>query len=83
MKSEKYKQCELVQYDVEHGKIVTKKLVTYIPSRYATLGKELYVEDCSGVWTVTWVSAFEIDMLPDVHSEIRKHRKNTGDSLPK
>lgn len=76
MRKEKYRQVELKQFSVcEQGEVIAR-LVTHIPSKFAVLHKELYVEDEPGVWKVTWVALEDIEMLPDVHSEIKKHRQN-------
>jgi hypothetical protein len=69
MNTKRYKQCELTHY-VDGG--VIEKLITYIPYKFAVLNKELHVEDQPEIWVVTWVSEFEVDMLPDVNSTIKR-----------
>jgi len=60
--------------------------VTYLPEKYAVVGKPLKLKGDNGIWTNGWVvkSAGElVDEPPDWRKAIRKHREETGDDLPK
>lgn len=78
MTTQKYTQCELVK-TLPNGVI---KQISYIPSQFAIKDNILKLNGEDG-WKVTWTSQFEVDVLPDVKQVVRRHKKNTGDSLPK
>jgi hypothetical protein len=66
-----------------------KMFTSWIPEQYAHVGKVLKFRDDEGVWDDGWIvgqasqTRLAQDMLPDYHSEIKGHRKATGDALPK
>lgn len=79
-----YRQCTLVK-ETEKGTI---ELVSYIPSKFAKLHSKVRLKDEDGNWSDGWTvtqAGQEVDekLLPDWRKEIRGHRKNTGDNLPK
>lgn len=60
---------------------------TYLPERYAVLGEKVSLKQ-DDVWTTGWVVAkvgegIDDPKLADSHKAIIRHRKETGDSLPK
>jgi hypothetical protein len=60
--------------------------VSYIPEKFAKIGSAVKLKDDYGRWTDGWIvkSAGEPSELPDDPQQaIKKHRRNTGDSLPK
>ena len=74
-----YAQCEL-----KNG---TTHQVAYIPGQFAKVGKELSLR-VDGRWDRGWIveAVFESvprEHLPDVHDDVKQHRRNTGDNLPK
>jgi hypothetical protein len=79
-----YKQCKL-EKQVEGGSC---HQTSYIPEEFAVVGKVLKLRE-EGVWDNGWKVTFasskryETHDLPDSHQQIKGHRKNTGDSLPK
>jgi hypothetical protein len=80
----KYRQCKLCKVE-EHGISIR---VSYIPEKYAVIGKTIRLKEDDDTWTDGWRvdSAGEpIDEkhLPDSHAEIKAHRRATGDALPK
>lgn len=61
---------------------------SWIPEKYAVVGKVLRLRDEEGWqdgWVVESVGAFRVadDDLPDPHHDIKRHRRATGDSLPR
>lgn len=80
----KYRQCKLIK-TVENGQI---HLVSYIPEKFAVEGKIVKLKNEFDEWEEGWKveSAGQLvdeDFLPDFHKEIKAHRKNTGDAMPK
>jgi hypothetical protein len=79
-----YRQCRLKK-DLKNGS--TSHQVSYIPEPFCTVGRVLKLRNEDGVWDNGWVvteaSSNRISEPPDIHKEIRGHRKTTGDSLPK
>ena len=76
-----YYQCQL-----EGGPRGTGFLIAFIPAKYAIVGKVLRLKDEGGVWEDGWVvkRVFGgVDEVPNMRRAVKKHRKNTGDSLPK
>ena len=67
----KYRQCVLKKGNLTQ--------VSYIPEKYAEVDHILKLKGDDG-WLV--VFAGELVDPPDVHKQIKGHRKNTGDSLP-
>lgn len=79
-----YKQCELVK------KVGPSTLtqVSWIPEKFAIKGKVLKLKEGQN-WDDHWIVCSVSDArrlekhLPDPHIDIKRHRKNTGDSMPK
>lgn len=72
-----YRQCKLARKN--------ETQVSYIPEKYAILNKILKLKNHHGVWENGWKVEFvgarmEDSEVPDVHKQIRQHRKNTGDA---
>lgn len=81
MKTVFYKQCTLSKKD-------GTTQVSWIPEKFALLNKVLKLkenEKWDDGWIVKKVGDFRKseEQLPDSHKDIKHHRKNTGDSLPK
>ncbi len=80
-----YRQCHMAK-PTKTGKW---EQTSWIPEKFAVVGKVLKLKDMDGNWDNGWVvetasqTRLADDMLPDYHSEIKGHRKATGDSLPK
>jgi hypothetical protein len=77
MNKKQYRQVELTQ----KKEFITRSYIAYIPDTLAILNTNVLIN--GEPWKVTWCSQFNVDILPDVHGEIKSHRENTGDSLPK
>ena len=81
----KYSQCILEK--TENNGVL--KLVTYIPEKYAKMNKKVSLknketDEWENGFVVTFVGGFITEEdLPDSHSQIKAHRKATGDALPK
>lgn len=78
-----YRQCKIEQ---QKGNI-TKTIVSYIPEKYAIVGKMIKLKN-DNAWTNDWVvktvgDRVHEDYLPDSHTDIKAHRRATGDSLRK
>lgn len=77
---QKYIQCKLSKNNLVR--------VAFIPKEFAIIGKSLKIKN-GEVWENGWVvvrtSTIIVDEahLPDSHSEIKSHRKKTGDASPK
>lgn len=62
---------------------------SWIPERFAVVGKVLKLKNSDGEWDDGWVvtlaskTRIADESLPDYHDEIKGHRKATGDSQPK
>lgn len=84
-----YNQCTLVKRESTNdpdAKIVTTQ-VSYIPKKYAQLNRVLKLKE-GDIWEDGWKitsvgSDTPEDQVPDVHSDIKGHRKMTGDSIKK
>jgi hypothetical protein len=79
MKSTIYRQCE-----VRRGAAIR---LTWIPAEYAVKGRVLRLRD-NGEWSDGWVVRevypdTERIIAPSPQGEIRRHRRATGDSLPR
>lgn len=75
-----YKQCNLLK---NFGATVIRT-TTWLPEDYAIRGKVLKLKE-NGTWDNGWVvervfGSVDEKLLPDSHSEIKGHRKATGDS---
>lgn len=78
----KYRQCRMTRKH-STGKTV---VVSWIPEKYAVLGKFLQLKDND-----EWVNGYEVELVsenytenpPDFRKAIRAHRNKTGDSLRK
>jgi hypothetical protein len=82
MGKDKYRQCKL--HKNVDGNI--SEMVTFLPEKFASIGKVVKLKSEDGVWVDGWVvvSAGKLtEDTPDSKKAIRNHRKNTGDSLPK
>jgi hypothetical protein len=80
----KFNQCTLEK----RSGFSTLKTVSWIPSKFAEIGKTIKLKDDNGNWVDGWNviglgTELEEDFLPDYHSEIKAHRRATGDSLKK
>lgn len=72
-----YVQCKLQKGNTHQ--------TSWIPKEHASLNTVLKLRE-NGVWEDGWVVVFagaERDTPPDWRRSTRKHRDNTGDSLPK
>ena len=62
---------------------------TWLPERHAQLGKRLRLKQDDKTWQEGWVvtrvgeSRVPEDHLPDPHADVKGHRRQTGDSLPR
>lgn len=80
-----YVQCTMKRHC--NGAIV--QTTSYIPQRFATVGRKLKLKNDQGIWIdgwiVMWVSDHVVtsDDLPDSHKAIKNHRKLSGDSWPR
>jgi hypothetical protein len=79
-----YCQCRLQKT----GKGVHWEQTSFIPEEFAVEGKIIKLRDKEGVWDDGWEvmetgAVHSEDNMPDWHSEIKHHRKNTGDAEPK
>lgn len=79
----KLTQCYMVK-SLGDNKIETK--MAYISSKYAKTNTILKIQNEDGTWDSEWKVVFvygTIDDVVPVRRVIKKHRQNTGDSLPK
>lgn len=55
----------------------------WIPNKFAKVGRVLKIKD--GEWTDGWIVKFvgKSGSAPNVRKQIKSHRRNTGDLLPK
>ncbi len=76
-----YRQCRLQKGNTHQ--------MSWIPEEFAVKGKIIKLRDEDGVWDDGWKvneaysTRLETHDLPDPHSEIKGHRKATGDAMPK
>lgn len=81
----RYKQCFLTK----KAGPVTWNQVSYIPEKFAVVGKVLKLRNDAGVWDDGWKVAgangtsLAESVLPDYHNDIKGHLKTTGDSRRK
>ena len=68
-----YTQCTLEREKVSQG--------SFIPTKFAKIGSMLKLHGIDG-WQVTTVGAI-VQKPPNVRQQIKAHKDNTGDSLPK
>lgn len=68
-----YTQCRLRREAVEQ--------TAFIPTKFAELGAVLKIRGVNG-WQVLLVGG-TVDDPPNVRKQIKGHRKNTGDAMPK
>lgn len=66
----------------------TVEQTSWIPDKFAVVGKVLKLRDEDGNWENGWIvksagNRLEESQIPDYHSLIKGHRKMTGDSEPK
>lgn len=67
---------------------ITIETTTFVPQKYARLGKVLSLKNEQKTWEGGWevvalgVTLDEKDMI-DPREQIKSHRQMTGDSLPK
>jgi hypothetical protein len=75
-----YRQCKIQKQNSYQ--------TSYLPEKFAVKGKMVKLRD-NDVWDDGWqvieVSSFcrSEESLPDYHSDIKRHRKATGDSQRK
>lgn len=79
MKRTIYRQCE-----VRRGPAIR---LTWLPAAYAVEGRVLRLQD-HGVWSDGWVVSMvypdnERIVAPHPGGQIRQHRRQTGDALPR
>lgn len=80
-----YRQCRLVR-KTPTG---TMTQVSWMPEPYCVKDKVLKLKLDDGSWENGWVvqgageNRLPQDQVPDSHTMIKGHRKNTGDSEPK
>jgi len=59
---------------------------SYIPEKYAKIGMVLSLKGNDNQWDEGWLvkeAGNLVDEPMDSHEAIKRHRKQTGDSLPK
>lgn len=84
-----YKQCRLVKVIGNDDVRSTLTERAWIPQQFAQLLKTLKIKKADGSWEDGWVvdhvgtKVLKEHQLPDPHMDIKHHRRNTGDSLPK
>lgn len=79
----KYTQCRLKKKTSDG----TLEQMSFIPDKFAVMGKVLKLKE-GQIWDDGWVvesvgKTISEEYLPNPHIDIKRHRKNTGDSLPK
>lgn len=80
-----YRQCRL-EKKTDRGVCCQ---TSWLPEQYAVKGKYLKLKDDNGEWINGWLvveassSSRAEHLLPDYHTEIKSHRRATGDALPK
>ena len=73
-----YSQCTLQKNNIVQ--------ISWIPERFAKVGKILKLKSENDIWDNGWVVTFVGNTDEHIDSPqvaIREHRKRTGDSLPK
>lgn len=77
-----FKQCTLARTE-ENG---VSSTTTYIPLKYARVGRTLELQQEDGEWN-TWVVIYASDAITvdpvDPRVLIKSHRRATGDSMPR
>ncbi len=82
MKKTRYRQCELEKAE---GSTIGR-VVSFLPEKYSRVGEVVKLKDDDGNWSDGWVVKSVGDVAenpPDWRMAIRRHKQNTGDSLPK
>jgi hypothetical protein len=78
-----YVQCTLVHVAAES----TFRITSWIPKRFAHVGKCLRLRQDDRQWQDGWLvqsvgtTVLTENELPDSHKAVRSHRRSTGDSL--
>jgi len=73
-----YYQCTLQHNDG----MTSSQIVSWIPQKYATIGKKLKVKTEDGSWTEGWIVTAvgnTRENPPNWHKDVRGHKKSTGD----
>lgn len=86
-----YRQCTLEKPCGQdfNGYQGVYKSVTFLPETFAVLNNTVKLrneyKEWENGWVVKEVSSITVDEkhLPDPHSQIKSHRKQTGDNTPK
>lgn len=88
-----YNQCTLekevvAQTQQTDPSRLTLKQVSWIPTKYASLGRIVKLKNDQGEWEDGWTitsvgEKTPENVIPDIHAGIKAHRKSTGDSLKK
>lgn len=82
-KKESYTQCFLTKH-IEDKTYLTQ--TAYIPTKFAKTGHVIKLMKSNGEWEDGWCVEFvygTVDDVVSVRQSIKRHRENTGDSLPK
>jgi len=78
-----YRQCHLVLAEPK-GEL---HQVSWIPETFAVAGKTLRLRegDWQDGWVVRFVGPYRMaeQELPDPHRDIKRHRRATGDAIPR
>ena len=83
-KTTHYRQCQLVR-PCDGGEM---RLMSWIPEKFAVAGKCVRLRD-GGAWQDGWVVRYvgryrvADEDLPDAHDDVKRHRRRTGDALPR
>ncbi len=75
-------QCRLVKTDG----VSTTTTTSYLPAKFAQVGRVLGLRDSDGEWTEGWKVEQAGELVPkppDPHEKIKAHRRATGDSNPR
>ena len=82
-KKQSLTQCRLVK---RLDETTTVEQTAYIPTKYAVTNSVIKIKKDDGTWDDGWNVLFVYGTIDDVVSarqSRKRHRKNTGDSLPK
>lgn len=77
-----YRQCALCQDRLRWQ-------TSWIPEKFAVQDKVLRLKNAAGKWEDGWVvvligkTRLPENLLPNTHAEVKQHRRNTGDAMPK
>lgn len=81
-----YRQCHLVKKTASGS---DSHQTSWIPEKFAILGKVVKLRGPDDQWDDGWVvktvsqTRREDDDMPDAHDAVKRHRKATGDAMPK